>query len=92
MAESDRERVVSPGDFPARTLRNQKTFIMEIGEDGFNAYIVREGGERELFAASSSMSTWLKVMGNIVGLGSGQAVEFDVKVKGEPCQPPNAPQ
>ena len=87
MAESDREGVVQ--SFPARTLRNQKTFIMEIGEDGFNAYIVKEGGERELFAASSSMSTWLKVMGNIVELGSGQHVEFQVVPKEEPCQPPD---
>jgi hypothetical protein len=90
MAESDREGVVQ--SFPARTLRNQKTFIMEIGEDGFNAYIVKEGGERELFAASSSMSTWLKVMGNIVELGSGQHIEFQVVPKEEPCQPPIAPQ
>jgi hypothetical protein len=69
--------------FGGRLLKNRKVFVIEIGEDGFNAYAITSlMGDKVLFAASSSMSTFLKVMGDMVRLGSGKDVEFQVVVKG----------
>ena len=67
-------------DFPARTLKNPKTFRIEVGEDGFNAYLVKDTGE-ELFAASSSMSTWLRMMADMLKAGTGQTRVFLVQEK-----------
>jgi hypothetical protein len=48
-----------------RILTAPKTFILEVGKDGFNAYEVHADGSRELFAASSAASTFVKAVERI---------------------------
>lgn len=48
-----------------KTLNDPVRFVIDAGSDGFNAYRQLEDGTLELFAASSSMSTFLKVMETI---------------------------
>jgi hypothetical protein len=64
--------------FPARSLTSPKTFILEVGTDGFNAYAVDAAGVRRLFAASSSTSTFLKVMEQIVNSSGSAPMRFAV--------------
>lgn len=60
-----------------RSLTFAKTFVLEVGKDGFNAYAVGADGSRELFAASSAMSTFLKVMEQIANSnGNGAPAHF----------------
>ena len=70
---------------PGRRLTNPKRFLIEVGADGFNAYALSPGGsfdlvaasvkavqtDYELFAASSTMSTFIKVM-EIIANSNGQ--------------------
>lgn len=58
-----------------RTLTNPKTFVIEVGSDGFNAFLFRDQEKAmsalrkedlELFAASSSVSTFLRVAETIL--------------------------
>jgi hypothetical protein len=64
--------------FPARSLTSPKTFILEVGTDGFNAYAVDTAGSRELFAASSSSVTFLKVMEQIVNSNGNAPMRFAI--------------
>lgn len=71
-----------------RVLASPIRFIVDVGANGFNAY--RVGGDGlELFAASSSLTTFCKVMSDILELGSPGVprVEFKVVESGseEPC-------
>ena len=65
------------GEFPARTLTHPKTFVLEIGADGFNGYVINAVGQVELFVASSSMSSFTRMMGDMVKLGNGNAAKFE---------------
>ena len=51
---------------PMKTLANPKRFIIEVGENGFNAYLDHGDGNVEPFAASSSMSTYMRMMKDII--------------------------
>lgn len=53
------------GDFDGKPLANLTRFVIDVGANGFNAYKRDEDGSLELFAASSSMSTYIKVMETI---------------------------
>jgi hypothetical protein len=57
--------MASSQQMSARTLAKPVRFIIDVGTDGFNAYRQSEDGSLEIFAASSSMSTFLKVMETI---------------------------
>ena len=75
---------------PDRKLTNAKRFVIEIGTDGFNAYMQREDRgfelfaasikatqtDFELFAASSSMSTFIKVMETICNSNGQNKAHF----------------
>ena len=54
-------------EIPGRTLDKPVRFMIDVGTDGFNAYRQTEDGSLDLFAASSAMSTFLKVMETIAG-------------------------
>ena len=54
-------------EIPGRTLDKPARFMIDVGTDGFNAYRQAEDGSLDLFAASSAMSTFLKVMETIAG-------------------------
>jgi hypothetical protein len=47
-----------------RTLDSPRRFVIDVGKDGFNAY-EQVGEELQLFAASSSTSTFVKVVQQI---------------------------
>lgn len=66
--------------FPARTLTDPITFVIEVGSDGFNAYRSENPASclpGTLFAASSAMSTFVKVMEQIAG-SHGYKIHFQV--------------
>ena len=52
-------------EFPARTLDKPVRFIIDVGTDGFNAYRQSADGSLDIFAVSSAMSTFVKVMETI---------------------------
>jgi hypothetical protein len=54
--------------FPSRTLDKPVRFILDVGTDGFNAYRLAGDGSSEIIAASSSMSTFVKVMEQIANV------------------------
>ena len=66
------------GDFSPRSLDSPKIFVLEIGKDGFNAYIYHPTEpSMEVFAASRSTIDFLKVVGTIYNSnGNGAALEF----------------
>lgn len=66
--------------FPARVLSDPKRFVIDIGRDGFNAYVQRDG-RMELVAASSAMSTLTRMMQDAVKAGTGADVRFGVAWK-----------
>jgi hypothetical protein len=75
---------------PERKLTNPKRFVIEVGTDGFNAYAQREDHWFELFAASvkavqtdfglfaasSTMSTFIKVMETICNSNGQNKAHF----------------
>lgn len=75
---------------PGRKLTNLKRFVIEVGTDGFNAYVQRDSGsfdllaasvkcvqtDFELFAASSSMGTFIKVMETICNSNGQNKAHF----------------
>lgn len=67
-----------PMSFPARALKNPKRFIIDMGEDGFNGYLQR-AGRLELVAASSAMSTYARMMQEMVKAATGSTVVFHVQ-------------
>lgn len=70
-----------------RPITNPKLFLIEFGEDGFNAYTVDgDARNRRIFASSSVASTFCKVMSDIASTGTGRRIEFGlVDTKEEPC-------
>ena len=77
-------------EIPERKLTNPKWFVLKVGTDGFNAYTRRDSGsfemfaasvksvqtDWELFAASSSMSTFIKVMETICNSNGQNKAHF----------------
>jgi hypothetical protein len=72
--------------FPARLLKDPKRFIVDVGKDGFNGYLQR-GGRLELVAASSVMSTYARMMQDMIKLGTGATVLFRVNEEGSDVAP-----
>ena len=70
-----------------RQLTNPATFILEVGTDGFNAYAVEPDGSRQIFAASSSMSTFIRAMEQIANThttGDQKILRFSVLEEEDP--------
>jgi len=56
-----------------------RTFKISIHEHGFNAVEVMPDGGESLVASSSSVSTYLKLMSDMIKAGTGNSLEFEVK-------------
>ena len=68
-----------PASFSAKNLSEPKVFMVEMGTDGFNAYAQRDDGSMELFAASTSPGTFVRVMEMIANCRtSGEHLKFSI--------------
>jgi hypothetical protein len=68
---------IMASNFPARVLKDPKRFIIDVGKDGFNGYL-QCGRRLELVAASSAMSTYMRMMQDMIKRGTGTRVVFRV--------------
>jgi len=66
---------------PGRTLVSSKLFVIEAGANGFKAYVLGAEDDCDLFAASSSMSTFIKVMETICNSNGQNHAHFVLEEK-----------
>jgi hypothetical protein len=72
-----------------KTLSNRVRFVIDVGTNGFNAWRQYDDGCLELFAASSSMSTFLKVMETIANWHDPEkGIRFASAERIDPLKPP----
>jgi hypothetical protein len=75
LAGVEPNRMIS--SFPARVLKDWKRFVIDVGEDGFNGYL-KCAGRLELVAAGSAISTYTRMMQDMIKLATGTTVVFQV--------------
>jgi hypothetical protein len=72
-----------------KTLNNPVRFVIDVGANGFNAFRQYQDGCVELVAASSSMSTFLKVMETIANWHEPEkGIRFASAERIDPFKPP----
>lgn len=70
-------------NFPPRHLEDGQLFLYEIGKDGFNFYKVDgDTGTATLQAASSSVSTLLKTITDMLYQMLGHRLQLDIREAG----------
>jgi len=70
--------VVSDAALPV-PLKDGKRFLLDVGPHGFRAYNGQDNWD--LFASSSSMLTFTRMMSDIVRVGCGHKIEFQTTTK-----------